>query len=375
MNKVALLSCDDVETLARENRRLRESLQQSKRIQGMLDKAVAELQAAKAELSTLYRVSMALRDPLGTDEICRRVLDIMGDALALDASDERGIFLVEGNSMKVAARLPDSPEFRQVHEGMKVGSCLCGSAAESGDIIVTRGCNQDVRHTLPWNGDRAHGHVVIPLTAQEKVVGVFYCYLPESRHFEGQKRDLFRSIGDQVGVAIENARLYERIQSEALHDNLTGLENRRSMDHMLHRLLAEAKRYRTPFSVIMGDIDYFKRYNDTFGHQAGDALLRSVADIFKQELRVSDMAVRYGGEEFLLILPKTPLAEACSMAERLRDTVKAITPVTISFGVAAFHADTDLSETLIDRADAALYEAKRSGRNRIAVMGEFGLEN
>jgi diguanylate cyclase (GGDEF)-like protein len=153
----------------------------------------------------------------------------------------------------------------------------------------------------------------------------------------------------------------------ALHDPLTGLANRRLMEVLLEKDFASAKRLEAPLSIVMMDIDYFKKYNDTFGHQAGDAILADVARITLREARGMDLVVRYGGEEFLLVLPDTNLQHGQTAAERIRAAVESRSPITVSLGVAAFDPCMKSHEELIKAADTALYKAKESGRNRVVA--------
>jgi diguanylate cyclase (GGDEF)-like protein len=160
---------------------------------------------------------------------------------------------------------------------------------------------------------------------------------------------------------------YLKIEALSLKDPLTGLANRRMMDIMLDRLFLEAMRYGRNLSVIMADLDHFKKYNDTHGHQSGDRLLAGAAGILMKSVRDSDLVTRYGGEEFLLILPETGISEACISAERVRKRFEEKGEVTISMGVSTFHAGVEDKERLIKEADEALYRAKEGGRNRVEV--------
>jgi diguanylate cyclase (GGDEF)-like protein len=159
--------------------------------------------------------------------------------------------------------------------------------------------------------------------------------------------------------------LYEEAKACSLHDPLTGLANRRLLEAQMEKSLAEAKRYREDLSVIMLDIDHFKKYNDTRGHVEGDNLLAKIAGILQKTVRGADSVFRYGGEEFLVLLPRTGAAKADIAAERLRKAVEAQTEVTISLGIAA--SQMPLEGNMIDRADEALYRAKRNGRNRVEL--------
>lgn len=358
---------EQLEALERENRLLREAMQQAERLRQLSDQAVQKLQLARADLAKLYRVSQALRETIELENIYPQVLDLLAEAFHLAPDAERGIFLVDGCDMKLVAHSASNPGFLEAHEGMQVGTCLCGQAAAQGEIINIASCAQDLLHTLPWASGRPHGHLIIPLKARKRVIGVLFCYLPENTQVDERQLKLFHAIGDQIGTAIDNARLYEEKRQASLHDALTGLDNRRSMGLALDRLLAEARRYGTPLAVAMVDIDFFKQFNDNHGHPAGDALLVQVAQIVRSGLRETDLAVRYGGEEFLLIFPHTTAQQATVLAERMREMVAADTSVTISVGVAGLGPQCDSPASLVAAADAAMYQAKQAGRNRIVT--------
>lgn len=170
-----------------------------------------------------------------------------------------------------------------------------------------------------------------------------------------------------------NAELLEAnrmLEQAAVTDGLTGLKNHRAFQESLQSLVQMAERLRQPLSLIMLDIDYFKQFNDRFGHPAGDELLCQVAQVLRDSARAYDIAARYGGEEFALLLPNTTLEQAVQVAERLRRQISAIqnphAPVSASLGVATYRHGT-APATLLYEADAALYQAKRSGRNQVRV--------
>ncbi len=166
----------------------------------------------------------------------------------------------------------------------------------------------------------------------------------------------------------------EELHELSIRDGLTGLYNRKHMMETLHQETARSLRYNHPYSVLMLDIDHFKDYNDNYGHLAGDAVLKEVAATLMSSLRAGDYAARYGGEEFLLLLQETTLEDALESAERIRGLVEgrkaggALTApgITVSIGVASFPESGSDPEEIINKADAALYEAKRAGRNRVA---------
>ncbi len=179
----------------------------------------------------------------------------------------------------------------------------------------------------------------------------------------------------QFAIGLEKALLYERLRRLSVTDGLTGLTVHRHFQSRLDEELKRAERYHEPLSLVMGDIDHFKRFNDTWGHLAGDQVLKAVAGVFREGLGASELAVRYGGEEFVLVLPKTPKAAALERAEALRRGVRALTvehegrrlAVTVSLGVAAYPDDAMTKSGLIDRADEALYRSKEGGRDRVTA--------
>jgi len=174
-------------------------------------------------------------------------------------------------------------------------------------------------------------------------------------------------------LATLNAELLEAnraLAQAAVTDGLTGLKNHRAFQEALHSAAQMAERLQQPLSLVMFDIDHFKQFNDTYGHPAGDELLRQVAQVLRESARAYDVAARYGGEEFALLLPNTALEQAVQVAERLRQQIRAIenphAPVSASFGVATYRRGTPPA-TLVYEADAALYRAKRGGRDRVCV--------
>jgi diguanylate cyclase (GGDEF)-like protein len=190
---------------------------------------------------------------------------------------------------------------------------------------------------------------------------------------------LATQVAEQLALALSNLALRERLRNQSIRDPLTGLFNRRYLEETLERELARAERGRHPIGVIMIDVDHFKRFNDTFGHNAGDALLREFGGLLRTHIRGGDIACRYGGEEFAIILPDATLDDAQRRAEELREATthlrvtdqdQALGQITISLGVAALpHHGTD-GVRLLRAADRALYAAKHAGRNRVQTADD-----
>ena len=197
------------------------------------------------------------------------------------------------------------------------------------------------------------------------------------KRFIEEELSIIERLASTLVFPLRNAKLYQAALQSALKDELTGCGNKRALDASLHREAELATRHGTPLSVLMLDIDHFKHVNDTYGHLAGDSVLKDLATTIKKCARGSDLCFRYGGEEFLLILDDTDANQAIRIAERIRQNVERhtylykgkIIPVTISIGSSTFREGETL-ESLKERADEALYSAKVNGRNQ-AVSSEL----
>lgn len=328
-----------------------------------------ELQERSVEQTVLYDISSAMSRTLELDELLPSVLKAVTGLEVFNIMRLGGIFLIEGGRMNLAAHLGHPDDFVKKHRGMKVGECICGIAAETGEVLICGDYEEDKRHTITYNGIEPHGYIIVPLKAKGTVLGVMYLYLPPGGKVEEGKKRLLVSIGEMIGMAIHNARLYEQTRDLSLRDPLTGLANKRLMRIEIERSLSRAVRYDRPLSLIMLDIDNFKEYNDTHGHPAGDKLLVELSRLFTELVRKADLVARYGGEEFIIILPETDRDKAAWVAEKIRKAVEKKSPVTVSLGVAAYHKGLKDIAALINDADTALYKAKKNGRNRVEVAG------
>ena len=334
-------------------------------LEKVLAHAEQSLRERETDLSILYEISLAVSQTIDMQELQNIILKTVTGLDMFSIEQKGGLFLIEDDRMDLVSYLNHDKAFLDLHKSIRVGDCLCGLAAKTGKVIVSHNCCEDKRHTIKYSGMKPHGHLIIPLIARGNVIGVLYLYLPADFQIDESKVKLFDSIGVQIGIAIENAKLYEETKRVSLYDPLTGLANRRMMDIMLEKNFARAVRLVKPLSAIMLDIDYFKEYNDRRGHNAGDNLLVSLAAILLKETRKIDLVVRYGGEEFLVLLPDTKIARAGEVAERMRKKVENSLEITLSLGVATYYKDMKTEEDLVFQADKALYQAKRNGRNRV----------
>ncbi len=225
----------------------------------------------------------------------------------------------------------------------------------------------------------------LPLREARSVMTI----VPKEPAYEGSREQLLLDrVRQQLSLVLDNARLAERLRELSMRDGLTRLVNRRTIDHRLGEEVERARRYDHPLSIALCDLDHFKQINDSYGHQSGDQALMAVAEVLQQQARAPDVAGRYGGEEFLIVLPETDLENACRVAERLRAKIEALDitladghklEMTGSLGVASLdeiletsgytRADLSIqdptSEDLLALADKRLYAAKAAGRNKV----------
>ena len=222
------------------------------------------------------------------------------------------------------------------------------------------------------------GYLCLPLTVQGDTLGLL-C-LAESAAHKGRphpgQQQLVVAIGETIKLALSNLKLREELRQQIIHDPLTGLYNRGYMEEVLERELLRATRKKLSLGIIMLDVDDFKRFNDTLGHAAGDAILRELGAFLLGHVRGEDINCRYGGEEFIIILPDASLAVTSARAELIRQSVtqiylpfegKVLESLTLSLGVAVFPENGSSSSAVLRAADSALYRAKLEGRGRVAV--------
>jgi diguanylate cyclase (GGDEF)-like protein len=299
--------------------------------------------------------------------ICQTALDITEGAVATlvrwDAATGTGV--VETTSAGADA----SRGQKVTADSLVGGACVRGTPTvmEDARILPRSGVVYG-----PGDGVGPVGSLgVVPLIRENRILGaVAIIGANPDAHLQADLRNvsLFAAV---AATSLEMAWQIEEVSRRASTDQLTGLSNRRYFDEQLQRVLAESDRSGLPASLIMADIDYFKRVNDNFGHEAGDVVLKHVAAVFLEQVRAIDICARYGGEEIALLLPQTDLAGAMELAERLRRAVSARNanhrgreiPVTSSFGVSSYPQTARTRDSLFPTADKALYQAKGAGRN------------
>src|SRR6266550_968070 len=268
----------------------------------------------------------------------------------------------------------------------RLGEGITGRVLDSERPLVVENLERAGLRPAPAERNyRTKSFISYPITMGGRKIGVLNVADKESGgQFDNVDLSLLEIIGPQIAVALERAEWQERatqFQLMSITDPLTGLLNRRYLEERLTEELNRSQRYNYSMSCLMIDIDDFKNYNDQNGHQAGDVALKITAHALKATLRSADVACRYGGEEFCILLPQTTLSEAGVIAERMRQRVtetdypygksQPLGMVSVSIGVSTFGKHIDTADSVIAAADRALYTAKRLGKNRI----EFHVDN
>lgn len=324
-------------------------------------------------LRIFYEIGRALARGHGYDTVVRSVVRAgtrltggdAGSVLVLDPASGNLIHR-EGHGLSGAERtISFAPG-----EGVAGWVAQRGRAASIGDI---RRDPRFVRKTAQRRSIRSL--LCVPVKLEGKVVGVLTVTSSRPRAFGRDDTRLLGMLAAQVALDLENARL----EALASRDPLTGIANRRRFDELLDRMLADARRTRTPLAVALLDLDHFKTVNDVYGHPEGDRVLRMAVERWQGAVRAVDLLARLGGEEFAVVIPTAEADRAREVADRLRlrlvqkpfpvrrGTVQL--PVTVSVGVAVSAKGAGTPASLLARADAALYRAKREGRNRVVLAG------
>ncbi len=251
-------------------------------------------------------------------------------------------------------------------------------ALRRGKMHVESGCQNGTLCPNSQNCNVKFGYVCTPMMAYGEVLGVLnVCYPSKQSEYDNEQfldRRLAQITGDQVALAIANLKLRETLQHQSTRDPLTQLYNRRFLLDNMEREFCRADQEGETVVAMMLDIDYFKQFNDSYGHEAGDLVLREFGALLNNSVRSVDLACRYGGEEFLVVLTNTCLKEALDRAETIRRSVAEMSithrnqplgAINVSIGVAGYPMDAETPEHLISRADKALFRAKKAGRNQV----------
>jgi diguanylate cyclase (GGDEF)-like protein len=346
-----------------------------------LEATNGQLRSRLNELSLLYEVARSFTSTLELPEVLARISSLIAEKLQIP---QFSIMLLDGEGELVvksaypAGRGTEGRRFR-------IGEGACGQAARTQRAVYLPDiASEEEIFVSRDDGALEQGSLLaVPMVHRETLLGVLNFQRPQRASFAPEEIEVLTTIADQGAMAIKNALLHEQTVALSITDPLTGLYNRRHLSSRLAMEIDRANRFGTDISVLMIDIDLFKRLNDAAGHRVGDIVLQQLAGLLRSVLRRVDTLARYGGEEFVVVLPQVHKAEGLQVAEKLRRTVEEadfglplegeLAQVTISVGIANLPLDGANAERLLDCADAALYASKRAGRNQVTAY-TAGLE-
>jgi diguanylate cyclase (GGDEF)-like protein len=335
---------------------------------GVTTKLARLLQEQAEREIAVNRLATAIRNSLELDSVLQTAANEVGRALSVHSCAVRVEGALVGREVTKYHLRPDASDEAAIESLLRDVDSISNRLSNSPQSYVVDG---DQSQSTPILAD-----AVVPLIYQGSFVGLLMVRSDDhSRVWADNELLLLHTVADQLAVAVNQAHLFAQMQQQALTDGLTGCYNRRSFELQLERDLHLATRMRQPLSLIMLDLDHFKQINDQAGHEAGDVALRMLADTLRAELRAVDTAARFGGDEFVLILPQANHEGAQLVAERLRKRIESIDvpgygQVTASFGVASFPLHASSRDTLVVAADRALYNSKDAGRNRVSLPTE-----
>jgi diguanylate cyclase (GGDEF)-like protein/PAS domain S-box-containing protein len=346
--------------------------------------AEEELRRSNEELEQRSHEISQLNEMLDLLQVCQTIDEIyyvIGRYVRrLFPADSGKLFLLQDDSVSLEVIL----EWGDNAGGEKVFAFNDCWALRQGKIYVVGDPGKGVACRHVGKGLRS-GYLCVPLISDGKIKGLFHLQsgpistgIPQKivRRIMDSKQRLAVAVTDHISLALANYSLRETLRMQSIRDPLTGLYNRRFMEETLDRELSEARRTKATVVIMMLDIDFFKQFNDTHGHEAGDELLKEIGAVLRKSGRVEDVACRYGGEEFLLIMPGMDLDIAQQRAEKIRNRIghlrinhehRELDPVTASIGIAVFNRHGETAVEVVKAADSALYQAKNQGRNRVVV--------
>ncbi|GFO61941.1 GGDEF domain-containing protein [Geomonas silvestris] len=339
------------------------------------DSKTAELESQVKALKDLIEVAKAVVSTLDLDTVLQAILtSAMG--LASTPAGSVALYNEERQELSLHAHAGLTADFVKKERWTVAPGGLTDRVLKAGEIsfIEDTAKASFFKNPIAIN-EGIRSLICVPLVFQSRIMGILYLDDFEPRQFDRDRLNLLSILASFAAMAIHNATLHKRTKLMAITDSLTGLHNHRYFKQFFKQEMGRAKRYHKPFSIIMMDVDDFKSFNDSFGHAVGDELLTVLGTVILETIRGVDVAFRYGGEEFIVLLPETRLDKAILAAERLRAAVQTGTVnklagsggrgVTVSIGVASYPENADKMDELFNIVDSLLYQAKRCGKNKV----------
>ncbi|TET18112.1 MAG: diguanylate cyclase [Candidatus Cloacimonadota bacterium] len=342
-----------------------------------LFKKIYFAQKAVFHFLTLDKITKEVSKDLETDSVLNNLSDIAQQAFNFDL-----LVLIQckDNTEPVIIRTIPSGSFNLAGKKVSIDNSLAGFVIKKNHEIIKQ---QKINTPYFFIGEKGldgyQSFFGVPMRKDEAVVGELVLLNESTANFSDEDKEPIKFLADLTYVALEKAKLYEEVKALSIRDGLTGAFNHRYFQEKLADEIRRVQRSGLPFAILMFDIDNFKKFNDTYGHQIGDSILKHLAEIVMKSIREIDIFARYGGEEFIILLPDTEKEGALEVAEKIRLLIEIrplnihdiIYPITVSIGCAVFPSDGEDKNTLIKSADDALYSAKQEGRNCVRTAGKL----
>lgn len=355
---------------------VKENITERKQMEEELKRAMEERDSKIEELRHLMEFSDLMRDERQEGALIKHMATVLKERFHPDFMT---VLMVDKEKNEIVAPVIDPPMSldKFIRCETVLDPSLCRVMRTGHGVVIKDITKEPVCECLSYAMDEG-GYACLPLFTGGAAVGTVLTIKKEKGYWDNEETG--RLLSTYIGLAssaLDNVRLINLTKQAAITDALTGIYNRRFFVETLEKQMSLAKRHKEPLSLLIADLDHFKKLNDTYGHTAGDRALQQVSMILKDSIRTSDVLCRYGGEEFAIIMSKTEITGALEKADKIRQSVESahfdtMTPgksvgITISIGVASFPENGTEYDTLVDAADGALYKAKRNGRNRVEM--------
>lgn len=339
---------------------------------------IAELERTVRELTVFHEIGKALTSTLDLSRVLETVMEQIS---TLFKPDTWSLLLLDAKAKELHFEIAVGQAAEKLKEvRLKLGEGVAGWVAQQGEAVFVPDANEDTRFSSRVDQiTRMETRTIaaVPIKGREGVLGVIEIInTPRAMKFGQEEMFMLQALADYAAIAIENAQHVQRIHELTITDDVTELYNVRHLNFVLDTEIYRSDRYNYSFSLIFIDLDHFKEVNDTYGHLVGSKLLREIAELLRGSLRLIDYAFRYGGDEFVVLLPQTDKEHAYVAARRLRDRLNQHRflpqeglnlPLTACFGLATYPTDAKSKAELIRMADEAMYLVKNTTRNNIAA--------
>jgi len=349
-----------------------------RRLQNENRHLLGDLKQRIRELSTFNTIAKTLNSTLNLKE----VLDIvMGKIKELIKAEAWSILMLDEKTNELVFEVAIGEKGQQVKEmRLGMGQGVAGWVAQNQRPVIVPDTSKDQRFFKGLDqktGFRTKSIIATPLVSRGRLIGVVEIINKlGGATFDEKDLVLLQTLTDHAAIAIENARLYEKARRLSITDDLTGLFNSRHCDMFLKKAMEEAVKKDKPLSLIFIDLDHMKEVDDTYGHLMGGHALKEVADRIAKEVTPPDMASRYGGDEYVIILPRKDSQQALKLAETIRQRIEAepfltdhklACRITASIGIASYPENSQTTDEMFSKADKAMYQVKESGKNRVKL--------